>query len=107
MKLCDLLEVITGDARIRIIEGHYKTRDPEMHEHNNILYAGYNGLYNHVEVLQELKKRNPDVKTFHAVNEIRHREYEERGLFPPFQPEVTREYEFKDLTLLLYYDIYI
>ena len=42
-----------------------------------------------------------------AYMEVRHKEFRERGLFPPYEPEITRMYEFKDLTVFLYYDIYI
>lgn len=42
-----------------------------------------------------------------AHMEVRHKEFRERGLFPPYEPEITRMYEFKDLTVFLYYDIYI
>ena len=44
---------------------------------------------------------------FQAHPEIKHRLYKERGLIPPYEPDITRQYEFKDLTLFLYYDVFI
>lgn len=52
-------------------------------------------------------KKDPEVTRLIAHVEIRHKKFKERGLFPPYEPEITRMYEFKDMTIFLYYDIYI
>jgi len=51
--------------------------------------------------------RKEAVRKFRAVPEITHREWKERGLVPPLEPEETPDYSFSDLRLTLYYTIYI
>ena len=48
-----------------------------------------------------------EVVHFYCVHEIHHKDYEELGLIPPFRPDLTCEYQFKDLKQKTYYDIYI
>lgn len=51
--------------------------------------------------------REETVRKFRAVPELRHREWKERGLAAPLEPEETPEYSFSDLRMTLYYTIYI
>lgn len=48
-----------------------------------------------------------EVTHFCTIHEVSHREYKELGLLPPFRPDLTSEYEYKDLKEKTYYDIYI
>lgn len=48
-----------------------------------------------------------EVKHFVVVHEVSHKRYEELGLIPPFRPDLTVEYDLKDLNQKTYYDIYI
>lgn len=48
-----------------------------------------------------------EVVHFCCVHEIHHKDYERLGLIPPFRPDLTCEYEFKDLKQKTYYDIYV
>ena len=52
-------------------------------------------------------KDDPEVKEFGVNLEVTHREYKERGLLPPAEPEIARLYSFKDLEIYLYYEILI
>lgn len=96
MRLSELLDVITGSSRIRI----FKDGEKEP------LYCDYKGMIVHAKEA-EFPTDDPKVVRLQATPEIRHRLYEERGLMPPYEPEITRQYEFSDLTIFLYYDIFI
>ena len=97
MKISELLEVISSSTRIRIFKGDNK--EP--------LYCNYKGMIVHEGEKTDFLTADPIVVRFQATPEIRHRLYEERGLMPPYEPEITRQYEFSDLTIFLYYDIFI
>lgn len=55
----------------------------------------------------EFLKDDPEVKEFGVKLEVTARDYKERGLLPPEEPEITRLYSFKDLEVYLYYEILI
>lgn len=107
MKLSEQLEVIMNADRIRIIEGKRGNSDLEHDPNVKILFCGFKGMLQHIGDETEFLTRDPKVRRIVANMEIRHKEFKERGLFPPYEPELTRMYEFKDLTIFLYYDIYI
>jgi len=107
MKLSEQLEVIDSSARIRIIRGRGAGADPATERKSEILFCNYKGMLHHVDASTEWLIADPEVVHFGAGLEIRHKEYKSRGLMPPYEPELTRQYEFKDLTVFLYYDIYI
>lgn len=107
MRLSEQLKVIATSNRIRIIQGKPGNREPEFDPDVKILYCGYLGSVHYADASTEFLAQDPEVVHTVAHMEIRHRQFEERGLFPPYEPEITRMYEFKDLTIFLYYDIYI
>ena len=51
--------------------------------------------------------RTDAVKKFRAIPEIRHRQWKERNLIKPFEPDETPEFLFSDLQMNLYYTIYL
>lgn len=106
MKLSEQLSVIHGTNRIRIIKGERSSGDPERDPNCKILFCGYKDLLSY-EYEAEYLKDDPEVTRLIANMEVKHKEYAERGLFPPYEPELTRMYEFNDMTIFLYYDIYI
>lgn len=97
MKLSDLFNVIDSSSRIRI----FRNGENEPFITNYLSCLQYDGQ------AQALLERDPAVVYFRSHPEIQHRLYEERGLLPPFEPEITRQYEFSDLTIFLYYDVTI
>lgn len=107
MKLSEQLKVIATTDRIRIIRGKHGNREAQFDPGVRILYCGYMESLEYAENKTEFLAQDPEVVRMVAHMEIRHKQYEERGLFPPYEPEITRMYEFKDLTIYLYYDIYI
>lgn len=107
MKLSEQLKVIATSNRIRIIQGKHGNRDPELDPNLKILYCGYLASIQYADASTEFLARDPEVVHMIAYMEVRHRQFKERGLFPPYEPEITRMYEFKDLTIFQYYDIYI
>ncbi len=107
MRLSEQLKVIATTDRIRIIKGERGNREPQFEPGVQILYCGFMGSVQYEDSATEFLARDPEVVRMVAHTEIRHKKFKERGLFPPYEPEITRMYEFKDLTLFLYYDIYI
>lgn len=106
MRLSEFLEVINPADRIRIIEGNRGNKDVSEDSNLKILYSGYKSLLSFTEELQFLEK-DPEIIRFIATPEIRHKQYKELGLIPPYEPDISRMYEFKDLTLFIYYDIFL
>lgn len=107
MKLSEQLEVMSEADRIRIIQGRHGNREPQFSPDAKILYCGFMGNIQHWEEAEELQAQDLEVIRMAAHMEVRHRLYAERGLFSPYEPEITRMYEFNDMTVFLYYDIYI
>ena len=97
MKLSEILSVIGNAERIRLF-GKGQTEP---------FFTEYKGNIELLKSRDEFIEDDPEVVRLQAHPEIRHREYKEHGLIPPFEPDITRQYEFKDLTLFLYYDIFL
>lgn len=107
MKLSEQLKAISTTDRIRIIQGRHGNREPQFDPDIRILYCGFMGSIQYGNETTEFLSQDPEVARMVAHMEIRHKQYDERGLLPPYEPEITRMYEFKDMTIFLYYDIYI
>ena len=107
MKLSEQLEVISSADRIRIIEGKPGNREPEYEQNNRILYSGYKSMLEYHAGQTDFLLDDPEVGRIIFHPEIRHKNFKELGLFSPYEPELTRMYEFSDLTMFLYYDIYL
>lgn len=88
IRIEELLNILKEPDRIRI------------KKENQIVFMGYMH-----KIPSELKSKT--VKRFRAVPEIRHKEWKKRGLTPPMEPEEVAKYNFSDLQMKLYYDIYI
>lgn len=67
------------------------------------LYNGYAASTVHEDTTKGLMMARVKKLTFYP--EIRHKQYKEKGLLAPMNPEDTPAYEFKDLVLRLYYII--
>ena len=113
MKTRELLEILQGGApTIRIIDNNlFEKLKAEAKANWNrpdeaVLECGYldRGI---LSDMKYMKFYEYDVTHFKVTHEIHHREYADRGLMPPFRPDITAEYEFKDLKQTTYYDIYI
>lgn len=93
MTLRDTLRLLLNSDRLRIIKG------------KEVLYAGYLG--NMKEERNEQLTGEEEVERLRTVPEIRHRQWKEKGLIPPYEPTLTAQYSFSDMELKLYYDIYL
>lgn len=93
MAIKDLVAVMHGSDRIRVIKGEEE------------LYMGYIGNFIPYEVFTRLKDKT--VKGFYHYMELRHKRYEELGLLAPMHPEETPDYSFSDLQMTCYYTIEI
>jgi hypothetical protein len=51
--------------------------------------------------------KNDTVKKFSAIPEIRSREWKNRGLMSPIEPDKLPEYRFSDMQMNLYYTFYL
>lgn len=80
-----------GD-RVQIIDGETE------------LYTGYASLLPE-DKKQELAARQ--VKKYHYTLDIKHKEWKERGLMPPIEPDQLAQYSFSDLQVSVYTQIYI
>lgn len=110
MKLSEQLKVISNMARVRIIRGKPHNREPQLEDKDQceIIYSGYKNLMEYEsDKASAICIEDPNVNNMIAHMEVRHRNYREYGLLPPYEPDITRQYEFNDLTILLYYDIYV
>lgn len=93
MKLREFLAVFCQSDRIRIIKD------------GKAVYTGFLVLMEHAENTEALM--DEEVKRFRPVPEIRHKEWQKRGLMAPLEPWETPEYSFSDLQMSLYNTIYI
>lgn len=86
----DMLRIVKdGDD---LFVGYLAAFTPRIANHQNKLYDAH---------------KNGAVKRFRAVPEVTHREWEERNLMRPLQPDETPDYKFEDMQVKLYYTIYI
>lgn len=99
MTVRDILEVINNSDNLLIV------RDAECESKQETIYKGYKALLAHDPVADAVM--DAQVKKFRASPEIRHKEWESRGLMPPMEPEKTPDFCFSDLQMTLYYKIII
>lgn len=88
MKVKDFVQLLHGSDRVRIIKN------------GNHIFTGWKDNWPKEHADEKIDK-------FRAVPEIRHKEWEKRGLLPPIEPEKLPEYSFSDLQMNIYYTIYI
>ena len=98
---------MTDMDRIRIIEGKKGNREPGQDPECKVIFNGYKGMLMYHRDERQVILMDPKVVRLSCCPEVRHSKYKELGLMPPYDPEVTRMYEFSDMTVFLYYDIYI
>ena len=89
----DIIRVLQSSDRLQIKKG------------KTLIYAGYVASMEHTDIEEEIL--SAEVKRFQAVPEIRHKEWQKRGLMKPLQPEETPEYNFSDLQMSIYHTITI
>ena len=68
------------------------------------IFTGYASLLPE-EKRQELADRK--VRQYHYTLDIKHKEWKERGLMPPIEPDQLAQYSFSDLQVSVYTQIYI
>lgn len=69
------------------------------------IYTGYLALIVHNPQIEA--EMDAVITLFRAVPEIKHKQWRERGLMAPMEPEEMPQYAFSDLQMQLYYTIYI
>lgn len=82
MKLREFLTVFEQSDRLRIVKNE------------KAVYTGFLALMAHVGNMEALM--DAEVKRFRPIPEIRHKEWQKRGLMAPLQPQETPEYSFSD-----------
>lgn len=94
MVLEELIGTLENSDRLRIIKDEKE------------VYAGWLALLvMHNEAYEKMKMNT--VRKFKAVPEIRHKQWKERNLMRPLEPDKMPEFAFKDLQMSLYYTIYL
>lgn len=93
MKLREFLTVFEQSDRLRIVKNE---KD---------VYTGFLALMAHAGNMEALM--DAEVKRFRPTPEIRHKEWQKRGLMAPLQTQETPEYSFSDLQMNLYNTIYL
>ena len=88
MKLREFLTVFEQSDRLRIVKNE---KD---------VYTGFLALMAHAGNMEALM--DAEVKRFRPTPEIRHKEWQKRGLMAPLQPQETPDYSFSDLQMNLY-----
>ncbi len=86
------LSYVKSGDRVQIIDGETE------------LYTGYASLL-HEETKERIAHRL--VKKYHYSLDIKHKDWERRGLMPPIEPDEIAQYSFSDLQLSVYTQIYI
>lgn len=96
IRVKDFLEKIQNTDRIKITKG------------KTVLFIGYKGIFFHdgVENLPP-EIMNAEMISFRAEPEIRAKNWKERGLMAPIEPDQAPDYSFSDLETKLYYRICI
>lgn len=97
MILKELLEVLSGPDELLIV------RDAEREVDQEIIYKGYLGTLAHNDIAADLMEETVTRFSFHP--EINHRQWRERNLMPPIDPDKTPNFLYKDLQMSLYYKI--
>lgn len=99
MTVAEQLEVLTGPDNILIVRG------AETETAQEIIYKGYKGQIRHETIADEIMEA--EVKKFRISPDISHKNWREKGLLPPIEPDKTPDYSFSDLQMTLYYKIII
>lgn len=94
MTLEEFAKLLENSDRLRILK-----------DENEVFVGWLAMLVMHNETYEKI--RTNAVKKFRAIPEIRHRQWKERNLMKPLEPDETPEFLFSDLQMNLYYTIYL
>lgn len=93
MTLNDLLDILKGSDRLRIIRN------------GEDIFVGFLGMLSLAGQQEYGLSGLEKVTDLRASPEIRHKDWKEKGLDAPIQPEEAPLYSFADLRMQLYYKI--
>lgn len=98
--LQDIVGLLQNSDRVRIIKN------------NKDVYVGWlagfvkaHGLETQEQLYQQYK--NAEVIKLRAINEVKHKKWQNLNLSSPLEPNEAADYSFKDMEQKLYYTIYI
>jgi len=105
MKVKDFLQILKGGIpTIRVIDANV----PKIsrNDSNGVMACEY---LDNIEMFknQLIQFMDCEVLHFNITHEVSHKNYKKLGLIPPFRPDLTPEYMFRDLMQKTYYDIHI
>lgn len=69
------------------------------------LYLGYLANFQYCQNIEAILEA--EVKKFKAIPDIKHKQWKDKNLMKPLEPNETPQYSFSDLQMSLYYTIYI
>ncbi|MDE6435683.1 MAG: hypothetical protein K2L07_15825 [Lachnospiraceae bacterium] len=99
MTVRDFLSVMRESDNLLIVQDAANEREQE------IIYRGYKALLSYFHAVETVM--DDQVKGFQVLPEIYHKQWKDRGLMPPMEPEKTADFRFSDLQMILYYKITI
>lgn len=96
MTVGDLFSKITNSDRLRIVK----------QDDGKDIFVGFLGVLTlNKDMFNSIAAK--EVVEFRANPEIRHKQWKERNLMRPLEPDETPDYCFSDLEMKLYYTIYV
>lgn len=103
MTVKELTDVLSSIELVRIT----KERGNKYERSKDDLYIGWLGELKASPEHISPETWNAEVKHFAAVQDIKHKKWQELGLIQPLEPGKYPQYSFSDLTMSTYYTIYI
>lgn len=92
--------------KLQELEGYLENSDRvRIYQDGKEIFTGFWWFFRHGSLYPNA--RGNDVIRMRATEEVRHRNWKEKGLDRPLQPDETPDYYFRDLQIKLYYKIYI
>lgn len=94
MTVKDIMTLLESPDRVRVIKDGEEI---------------YNQYFANMQVDKDIIGQigDTEVKRFRLNPEIKHKQWKERKLMPPMNPDETPNFKFSDLQLTIYHDIYI
>ena len=93
MTVKEQIAVFDSAVRLQIMKGETE------------LYLGYLANFQYCQEIESILEA--EVIKFKAIPEIKHKQWKEKRLMQPLEPNETPQYSFSDLQMSLYYTIYI
>lgn len=92
MTVKEIVSVFNSSVRLQVMKDETE------------LYLGYLAKLEYDKNVEAILAA--EVKKFKAIPEIKHKQWKDKHLMPPIEPDKLPQYSFSDLQMSLYYTIY-